>query len=98
MFCLIAVLAIFSFAKDHILAVGEFFGLIGEGTSLGEGGKSILKVIGIGYVSGISTEVCRDLGAGGVAAAVSIFARLEALIVVIPHLVETVRIGMELLR
>ena len=96
-FCLIALASLLSLAGEHLKTLGVLFGRLGEVGEVSEGVGSILKVIGIGYVAGIASEVCRDLGAGSIATTVSLLARLEVLAVVMPYLVETLRLGMELL-
>lgn len=96
-FCLIAFVGILSFAGTTLFTLGEVFDFLGESGEITEGCADILKVIGIGYVAGISGEICRELGAGSLASAVSIIARLEVLLLVLPYLIEAVRLGMELI-
>lgn len=86
-----------SLAGDSFFALREVFDTVGEMGGVTEGAADILKVIGIGYVAGISSEVCRELGAGSIASAVGIFAKLDVLLVVAPYLLDAVKLGMELM-
>ena len=96
-FCLIALIGILSFLEPTLNSLSDLFSTVGEGGGLAAEAQSVLKVIGIGYVSGITSEVCRDLGALSIASVVSLVARLEVLLLVTPYLVEVLRLGMELL-
>ena len=96
-FCLIAFVGVLSLAKEHLLSLGELFCSVGEDGGLGDEATSILKIIGVGYISGMTSEVCRDLGAASIASLVGLLARLEVLFLVMPYLLETLRLGMELL-
>ena len=96
-FCLIGFIAMLSLAGEQFSSLREVISYVGESGGVSEGAADILKVIGIGYVAGISSEVCRDLGAGSIAASVAVFARLEVLVIVAPYLLEAVKLGMELI-
>ena len=43
-----------------------------------------LRILGIGYLSGVSSDICRTLGEAGIARAVTLVARLEILLVALP--------------
>ncbi len=48
-----------------------------------------MRILGIGYLSGVTADICRSLGEAGIARAVTLVARLEILLVALPFL-ETV--------
>lgn len=58
---------------------------------------SAIKAVGIGYISGITADVCRELGENGIAKAVSSVARIEIILVALPHLYEITDLASELL-
>ena len=58
---------------------------------------SALKVIGVGYVFGISESVAEELGERGVARAVSLAARLEMLLIALPYIRDILSLGLELI-
>jgi stage III sporulation protein AD len=97
-FCLLCFTALLSLVGDSAFALVETFNLIGASADVTEGAADILKVIGIGYVAGISSEVCRELGALSIASAVGIFAKLEVILLAAPYLLEAVRLGLELMK
>ena len=49
---------------------------------------SAVRIIGIGYLGGISGEICRELGEGGVAKCIAIASRLEVIAVALPYVSE----------
>ena len=66
-----------------------------EGLSLQKEGAFLLKAIGVGYVSQLGGDICRDLGAQGIAAKIELLGRAELLILCMPvflQLFENVRI------
>ncbi len=56
----------------------------------------ILKAIGIGYVVGISADICRDLGAQETARRLEFWGRAELLLLAMPPLAELVKLACEM--
>lgn len=76
--------------------------LISELSFLGEGDEgeyveSILKILGIGYVVGVCSDICLDLGEPTLSGAVLTLGRLEMLAVAMPCLISVVKKGVELI-
>ena len=65
--------------------------------SASEIGKSILKIVGISYISAIAENTCRELAAPSVAVSVSVFARAEMLALTFPYFAEMLDVCRELL-
>ena len=57
-----------------------------------------LKVVGLGYVFGICSELCRELDAPLVATSLTLGGRVEIILVVMPYFVKTVSLGVEMLK
>lgn len=57
----------------------------------------IMKVLGVGYVSGICADVCSDLGESGLANAVTLVGRVEIIMLSLPSVKEIIEQGMALL-
>lgn len=95
--CLICFVGILSLAGERLSQLRELFLFVGREGELTQSVESILKVIGIGYLSGLTAESCRELGAGSVATAVNLVGRLEVAAVMLPYLVEIIKLGTELL-
>ena len=59
--------------------------------------SSIVRVIGAGYLFGISSDICRELGEAGIAKAVEVVGRVEIILFVLPHFIEIINVGAGLL-
>ena len=59
--------------------------------------EAVIKAVGIGYATGITADICRELGEGGIAKAVLTCARIEIALVALPHLYEITELAMELI-
>lgn len=55
-----------------------------------------LKILGLGYLFGISADICRELSENGIAKAVEVVGRVEIIAVVLPFFEEIIKIGVEL--
>ena len=59
--------------------------------------KLMLKILGVGYVSGICSDICIDLGEGGLAGTILQIGRLEMLLVCTPTIISIIEKGAELI-
>ena len=78
-----------------VLLFGELPGFFSEMSklssaweALGESATAIFKIIGVGYLFGISSEICRELGESGIASALSLVGRFEIITVALPFISE----------
>ena len=72
-------------------AISEIYGVfsyLGELSESEEYVNAALKVVGISYLSGISADVCREMGEGGIAKTVSLVTKLELLALCVPYIKE----------
>lgn len=93
-----AMVGIFSFA---LILSGRIIALLGmDGLSeSGEGVlRSFIKIIGIGYIYGIGSDICRELGEGGIASALLVVGRVEILLVCLPAFLEVFNVGLGYLK
>lgn len=91
-----------------IILIGLGFTLLSEAaysfdalitrTGLGDAAKCALKIVGVGYVFGISADVCREMGEGGVANALTTVGRLEIFVAVLPYILKMVELGTGLIK
>ena len=52
--------------------------------------KGALKIIGVGYVGGICSDICSELGEAGLSRAVSLAGRLEIFAITAPFIVSII--------
>ena len=64
--------------------------------AIGDSAAAILKIIGIGYLFGISSELCRELGESSIASALSLLGRFEIIAVVLPFISELISLALSL--
>ena len=64
--------------------------------SLGEGGAAIFKIMGIGYLFGISAEIARELGEAGISSALTLVGRFEIIAVALPFISEIFSLAISL--
>lgn len=57
----------------------------------------IIKIIGIGYLFGISADICRELGEGTIAKALEVAGRVEIIAFVIPYFIKIMNLGVQLI-
>ena len=63
---------------------------------IAESCEYLLKILGIGYVSGISSDICRELGECGIASVITTVARIESLVIILPLVIEIMTLGLGL--
>ena len=72
----------------------KFFGNFG----VGETAKSASKIVGLGYVFGISTDICDELGETRISKALVLCARVEILGLTIPYVKNILELGIDLIK
>ena len=88
---------LFGIALLRFLPAFESISTLFTKLSLEDEGSFLFKVVGVGYVSRIGSDVCRDLGAEGVAAKVELCGRAELLLLSLPLFAEVLEIAYSLL-
>lgn len=68
------------------------------GGAMGEVSAAALKVVGVGYVFGISSDLCSELGEGGAAKALTFAGRVEIIVLILPYLKEVVSLGLKMIK
>ncbi|MBQ7314897.1 MAG: hypothetical protein IJW83_02700 [Clostridia bacterium] len=63
-----------------------------------EAASAALRIVGVGYVSMIATDICRDLGEVGIARAVVLLSRLSILALAYPFIERILAVGYSLLQ
>ena len=95
---LILLLGTVSLIGASVVGIG---GIIADIPGLAEVGEeytsTILKIVGVGYVFGICSDVCAELGEVSLCNAVCLFGRIEILTLVMPFIKRIVEKGIELI-
>lgn len=92
--CFVGVLSV---AGNYLKDVGGAISYLAESSGTTEGAAAILKVIGIGYLAGISSDICAELGAARIGNAVTLVGRLEIIAIATPFFVKILDMGVELI-
>lgn len=89
--------AISAAVTAYVGELGGVFYTLGE--VLGDNGgvyiSAAVKILGVGYLSGMVADVCREFGEGGLASAAVIVGRLEILIISLPFLEKIIALAAE---
>ena len=72
--------------------LGEMLSTRGLGTVF----NTVIKIVGIGYVFGVCSDICNELGEGGVASALTLVGRGSILLTVMPTLGEIIEIATDI--
>lgn len=94
---LICFIGILSFAGNYLFSIKDMFLEIGAENGISSAASAILKIVGVGYLAGIVSDVCRELGETMTASAVVFIGRIEIIAIATPFFEEVVSLGMELI-
>lgn len=82
----------------HVFEVSEAFSFFSRDLGVSETATTVMKIVGTGYLAGIVSDVCRDMGEAGIASAVTTVGRVEMLAIAAPSFFEVIRLGVELIQ
>ena len=75
---LVFLLGMISVIGACAICIGKLTSSFGTfGRESGEYATAMLKIVGVGYAFGICSDICTELGEGGLAGAVTLFGRVE---------------------
>jgi stage III sporulation protein AD len=89
-----------------VTVIGSLIIAVGNASPLGvrlsdwvnkEYASMILKIICVGYVSGICSDICTDLGEMGLSGAVATIGKIEIVLISLPCAKEIIERGLELI-
>ena len=96
-FSAFALVALLSLCTEGLLTLSGTLQTLASHAALSEAAQGVLKIVGIGFLMGVTADVCRELGENGVARGVLLAGRLEMLCVALPYLEKIIALGVELL-
>ncbi len=83
---------------SHILGdVFDSISFLYNESGIREGISAALKVLGLGYLFGISSDICRELGEAGIAKSLEVVGRVEIIAVAVPFWKRIIETGVELI-
>ena len=91
------VLMLICFAKETDTVLSESLSLFSR-AGLGDTAGRALKVVGLGYVFGISTDVCEELGETGVSKALVLIGRVQIIGITLPYVKQILELGIDLIK
>ena len=80
--------------------LGELEGVLSSvisGSDLSEVTAAVLKIVGVGYLAGITADVCSELGVPRIGNAVTLVGRIEIIAIAAPFFVAILDMGAELI-
>jgi len=87
-FVCVCIVGVFSLFSGFFSKIGGSVGEIVKAADIGEYAEAVLKIIGIGYLYTIGSDLCTELGEVGLAKAVTVGGRLEIILISLPYFSE----------
>ena len=97
LFASLCALMIFSALGESLTEIFGSLVSIAERTGISEAASCALKAIGLGYVFGITSDICTSLGEKGIGTAVVTVGRVQIFALAYPYFEKMIALGMELL-
>lgn len=91
-----AALGIVALLSDIPAFFSDAFKLFDAWQGLSESAAAIFKIVGIGYLFGISSDICRELGESGISSALTLVGRFEIIAVALPFISEIFALALSL--
>ncbi len=96
-FSAFSLVALLSLCTEGLLTLSGALSVLASQAALSEAAEAVMKIVGIGLLAGLTADVCRELGEGGIARGVLLAGRLEMLCIALPFLQRIIDLGLELL-
>lgn len=93
-FAVLCFVVLLSELPEQLLPVAKLFSSV---ALVGDCAAAILKIIGCGYLFGISAELCRELGESAIASALTLVGRFEVIALVLPFIGEALELALSLI-
>ena len=90
-------LCILSSLNPHVVKLEGALATVVSQTGLGDVTAAVLKIVGIGYLAGITSDVCAELGVPRIGNAVTLVGRIEIIALAAPYFVAILDLGAELI-
>lgn len=97
---IISVLALLIFMNESsevFSQMASFYSELSDYANIEGFAQSCIKIIGISYLGGISSDVCREIGEGGIAGFITYVERVEMVGLATPYIKEAVALALGVL-
>ena len=98
LFSVLCAVSVISVLGGEIASLLSSLLSLGELTGVSEIATASVKLIGVGYVFGVSSSIIRELSEPVLANAVTIGGKVETALIVMPYFVEIIELGAELIK
>ena len=92
--CFIGIISVVNPYLSQVEGAISFFASV---SNLGDTVAAVLKIVGVWYLAGITSDVCSELGAVRIGNAVTLVGRVEIIAIAAPFFVAIIDMGAELL-
>ena len=97
LFATLSALILFSMLGDSLSELFSGILKLSERTGITAAAKASLKAVGLGYVFGITADICDSLGERTIASALTVVGRVQIFLVAYPYFEKIVTLGLELI-
>lgn len=94
---LICFIGLLTLAQPYAKELGGAVGAIADSAGVSESAVAVMKIVGVGYLAGITADVCAELGVPRIGSAVTLVARIEIIAVAAPYFAGILKMGAELI-
>ena len=96
-FAVLCFLFLLGLLTDNTSRFGDFGRLLSRFESVTDGAEAIFKIVGVGYVAGICSDICSDIGEKTIAKGVLVAGRVEIFAIALPFVLKIFDSSLELL-
>lgn len=96
LFATLCVLILFTALADSLSDLLSGIMSLAERTGIMEAAGCAIRAIGLGYIFGITADICDSLGEKSISSAVSVVGRVQIFLVSYPYFEKIIALGLEL--
>ena len=85
------------FGLDSLAELIGIYGSLGIEGAVEEAARAAMKIVGIGYITGICHDICADMGQRGVANGLLAIGKIEIMLAAAPFITELVGMAIDLM-
>ncbi len=98
LFATLCALIIFSLLGESLAELFSGVLSLAERTGITDAAKCALRVVGLGYIFGITADICEGLGERSVASVVTLIGRIQIFLAAYPYFEKIISLGIELIK